>query len=65
MSLDLWTSGDTQRESRIYGMLEILEPTICPLELFLVWGATEDRESLLNCLHVSHIFVVSEESERS
>ena len=58
-------SGGTQGESRIYGVLEVLEPTIGPLELFLVWGAAEYRESLLDCLDVSHIFVAFEESERS
>lgn len=65
MSLDHWTSGGTQEESRIYGMLEILEPTIGPLELFLVWSAAEDHESLLDCLCFSHIFVAFDESERS
>jgi hypothetical protein len=64
MSLDLWTSGGTQGESRIYRMLEILEPTIGPLELFLVWSAAEDCESLLDCLYVGHIFTFKE-SERS
>jgi hypothetical protein len=46
-------------------MLEILEPTIGSLELFLVWGTAEDRKSFLNCLHVGHIVVASEEGERS
>lgn len=59
VSLDRWTSGGTQGESRIYGMLEILEPTIGPLELVLVWGAAEDGKSLLDCLQVGHIVVVS------
>jgi len=40
-------------------MLEVLEPTIGPLELFLVWSAAEDRESLLDCLQVGHIVVAS------
>jgi len=61
MSLDLWTSGGTQGESRIYG---ILEPTVCSLELFLVWSAAEDCEGLLDCLHVGHIFTFKG-SERS
>jgi len=65
MSLDLWMSGGTQGEIRIYGVLEILEPTIGPLELFLVWGAAKDPESLLDCLDVSHIFVAFKENERS
>jgi len=64
MSLDLWTSGGTQGESRIYGMLEILEPTVGPLKLFLVRSAAEDCESLLDCLHVGHIFTFKG-SERS
>jgi len=59
MSLDRWTSGGTQGESRIYGVLEILKPTIGPFELFLVWGAAEDIEGLLDCLEVSHIVVAS------
>jgi len=65
MSLDLWTSGGTQGESCIYGVLEILEPKIGPLELFLVRGAAEDRESLLDCLHVGHIVVAVKGNERS
>jgi len=65
MSLDPWTSDGTQGESRIYGVLEILEPTIGPLELFLVRGAAEDRESLFDCLHVGHIVVAFKKSERS
>ena len=61
--LDLRTSSSTQGESRIYGMLEILEPTVGPLELFLVWGTAEDLESLLDCLHVGHIVVRFKEGE--
>ena len=64
MSLDLWKSGGTQGESRIYGVLKILKPTICSLELFLVWSAAEDCEGLLDCLHVGHIFTFKG-SERS
>lgn len=64
MWLDLWMSGSTQ-EKVIYGMLEILEPTIGPLELFLVRSAAEDRESLLDCLYVGHIFAAFEESKGS
>lgn len=64
-SLDLLMLGGTQGESSIYGVLEILKPTIGPLELILFWSAAEDRKSLLNCLHVGHIFVAVEENERS
>ena len=46
-------------------MLEILEPTIGPLELFLVWGTAEDRESLLDSLQVGHIVVAFEGGGRS
>ena len=63
MLLDLQTSGSTQGESRIYGMLKILEPTVGPIELFLVWGAAKDRKSLFDCLHVGHIVVRFKEGE--
>ena len=55
--LDLWTLGGTRGESGIYGMLEILKPTVGPLELVFVWGTAEDSESFLNCLHIGHILV--------
>ena len=46
-------------------MLEVLEPTIGPLKLVLVWSAAEDCKSRLDCLHFGHIVVAFKESERS
>jgi hypothetical protein len=42
-------------ETRIYRVLEILEPSVCLLKLTFVWSTTEDFKSRKDCLDVCHM----------